>query len=84
MNVLIAMAGTPFIQGAAILVPFVAIARIPNQPPFQVIFTVEYGFGATAAQRDTAIRNAANVAKVAYESAHGITLPAVNILEILL
>lgn len=82
MDVLITMSGRPYIEGAAILVPFVAIARIANQPPFEVNFRVSYAWGSTPAQRRTAILNAAAQARTDYETSHGVSLPAVNQIEV--
>jgi hypothetical protein len=83
MDVLIARYGDPYIDGANVYVSFVAIGKLGSNT-LQIGFRVQYGWGATAAQRETAIKNAATAAKEAYETAHGITLPAVARLEILL
>ncbi len=83
MDVLISKAGDPYIDGSNVYVNFIAIGKL-NQHTLQIGFRVQYGWGATANQRNTAIINAATQAKEDYEEAHGITLPAVNRLEILL
>ena len=83
MDVIIMMNGTPYIDGAAVYVPFIAIARIPGQDPFQVSFRIQYQWGRTLTQQRTAIRTAAEQAKVDYETAHAVTLPAINQIEIL-
>jgi hypothetical protein len=83
MDVLLARSGDPYIDGSNVFVNFIAIGKL-NQHTLQIGFRVQYGWGATAAQRETAIKNAAAAAKEAYETAHGITLPAVSRLEILL
>ncbi len=83
MDVLLARTGDPYIEGSNVFVNFVAIGK-RGDDTLQIGFRVQYGWGATAAQRETAIKNAAGAAKTAYEDAHGITLPAVNRLEILL
>ena len=83
MDVLIARSGDPYIDGANIFVNFIAIGK-QNDNTLQIGFRVQYGWGATATQRNTAILNAATQAKQDYEAAHGITLPVVNRLEILL
>jgi hypothetical protein len=83
MDVLIARYGDPYIDGANIYVNFIAIGK-QNGNTLQIGFRVQYGWGATDDQKKTAILNAATAAKTAYETAHGITLPAVSRLEILL
>mgnify|MGYP006921295739 CR=1 FL=1 len=83
MDVLLARSGDPYIEGSAVWVNFLAIGK-QGANTLQIGFRVQYGWGATAAQRTTAILNAATAAKTAYETAHGITLPDVNRLEILL
>lgn len=83
MDVLIARSGDPYIDGGNVYVNFLAIGK-QNGNTLQINFRVQYGWGATATQRNNAIINAATQAKQAYETAHGITLPAVNRLEILL
>lgn len=83
MDVLIAREGVPYIDGANVWVNFVAIGK-QNGNTLQISFRVQYVWGATAAARDTAIMNAARAAKQEYEATRGITLPAVNRLEILL
>lgn len=82
MDVLIARSGDPYIDGANVWVNFLAIGK-QNGNTLQIGFRVQYGWGATAQQKQTAILNAAAAAKAAYEQAHGITLPAVDGLEIL-
>lgn len=83
MDVVIARSGPPYIDGSSIFVDFIAIGK-QNGNVLQIGFRVQYGWGATQSAKETAIRNAATAAKQAYEEAHGITLPAVNRLEILL
>jgi hypothetical protein len=83
MDVLISKSGDPYIEGANVFVNFTAIGK-QGGDTLQIGFRVQYGWGATAAQRNNAILNAATQAKQDYETAHGITLPAVNRLEILL
>ena len=83
MNVLIAREGSPYIDGSNVYVNFIAIGK-QGGATLQIGFRVQYGWGATAQQKQTAILNAATAAKVAYETAHGITLPDVDQLEILL
>ncbi len=83
MDVLLARIGNPYIEGSNVFVDFIAIGK-QGDNTLQIGFRVQYGWGATATQRDTAIKNAATAAKVAWETAHGITLPAVSRLEILL
>ena len=60
-----------------------AIARMAGQDPFEVNFRVTYGWGTTLQQKRTAILNAAAQAKQQFEEATGVTLPAVNQIEIL-
>lgn len=83
MDVLISRSGDPYIEGSNVLVNFIATGR-QGADTLQVAFRVQYAWGATTTQRDNAIKAAANQAKTDYETAHGITLPAVNRLEILL
>jgi hypothetical protein len=83
MDVLIARSGDPYIDGSNIFVNFIAIGK-QNGNTLQIGFRVQYGWGATATQRTNAILAAATQAKQDYETAHGITLPAVSRLEILL
>ena len=83
MDVLIAREGVPYIDGANVFVNFLAIGKL-NQHTLQIGFRVQYGWGATEQQKRAAILNAAQQAKLDYEQAHGITLPAVARLEILL
>jgi len=83
MDVLLARTGDPYIDGSNVFVNFVAIGK-QNGNTLQILFRVQYGWGATANQRNAAIINAATAAKQAYEDAHGITLPVANRVEILL
>lgn len=83
MNVLIARSGDPDIDGANVYVNFIAIGKQGNNT-LQIGFRVQYGWGATATQRTNAILAAATAAEEAYETAHGITLPVVDQIEILL
>lgn len=83
MDVLITMGGAPYIEDGAVYVPFVAIGHVAGYPPLRLSFRVAYQWGATLAQKRTAILNAAAQARDAYEAAHGQNLPAVDRLEVL-
>ena len=83
MNVLIARSGDPYIDSGNVWVNFIAIGK-QGSATLQIMFRVQYGWGATDQQKQDAILAAAGAAKTAYEQAHGITLPAVAALEILL
>lgn len=83
MDVLIARSGDPYIDGGSVWVNFLAIGK-QNGNTLQIGFRVPYVWGLTDQQKKTGILNAAAAAKTAYETAHGITLPAVGALEILL
>lgn len=83
MSVLIARSGDPYIEGGAVWVNFLAIGK-QGSNTLQIGFRVQYGWGATAQQKQDAILAAAGAAKTAYEQAHGVTLPQVAALEILL
>lgn len=82
MDVVIARMGAPYAEGANVFVDFIAIGKTATQS-LSVQFRVQYAWGASAAQRNTAIMNGARAAKTAYETAHEVTLPAINELEIL-
>lgn len=81
MNVLVMITGSPYIEDATIFIPFTAIGK-SGESVLQINFRVAYAWGSTLAQRRTAILNAANTARQQYEEAHGVTLPAVNAIEV--
>jgi hypothetical protein len=83
VEVLIALLPPPYVEGTTIWCDFVAIARLPNGTVPSLRFRVAYQFGLTLAQQRTGIINAATQAKNNYATAHGITFPAVNSIEIL-
>lgn len=83
MDVLISRSGDPYIDGSNVYVNFLAIGKQGNST-LQIGFRVQYGWGATATQRTNAILAAATQAKQGYETAHGVTLPDVDKIEILL
>lgn len=83
MDVLIMPAGAPYVEGTSIFVPFVAIGRVPGVAPLALNFRVAYAFGATLAQKQTAIINAAKAARDAYGAAHSLTFPAVAGIEVI-
>jgi len=83
MDVLIQQSGQGFTSGPQILVGFRAYARIPNQDALTIEFYVPYAFGASTAQKRNAIFSAAQTAANDYATGAGITLPAVNNIDVI-